>query len=213
LHIRAYELFTDEQPVVEDRQTRINRVRKQWWERSHLIKDTAVEKYLRRRRGIRIDPLPSSIRGIFAHHKEYGWPFPALVAGLQNVTGGFAGVSVTWLCNDGTAKAPVEPTRKIFGVLSGCAVRLAPAGATLAVCEGIETGLAFQQATGIPTWAALSALNLPNVLLPEVTREVVVAGDNDETGREYARRAEIAFRQSGRNVKVCVPDGRKDFDS
>jgi len=38
-----------------------------------------------------------------------------MVAAIQDVDGLFAGVLVTWLCNDASGKAPVSPPRKTFG--------------------------------------------------------------------------------------------------
>ena len=47
--------------------------------------------------------------------------------------------------------------------MGGGAVRLAPAAETLVLAEGVETGLAVQQATGLPTWATLGTSNLKKV--------------------------------------------------
>ena len=43
-----------------------------------------------------------------------------------------------------------------IGHVGGYSVHHAPAAESIAVAEGIETGLSVIQATGIPTWAALS---------------------------------------------------------
>ena len=67
---------------------------------------------------------------------------------------------------EGKAKA-IEPVKRFIGPVGGGAVRLAPAVDTVAVCEGIETGLSYMEATGTPTWAALSARGIRSLILPD----------------------------------------------
>jgi hypothetical protein len=179
--------------------------RRSFWQPSRLASNTIVETYLRSR-AITI-PVPPAIRFIpTLFHCEYGWPFPALVAGLQDAAGAFAGVSITWLCADGSDKAPVEPTRKIYGPYRGSAARLAPAGETLVLAEGLETGLSVAEACPeLPVWCALTATNLHCVELPECVAEVIVCADNDEPGLEAARKAVTQFICAGRRAKVATP--------
>ena len=53
-------------------------------------------------------------------------------------------------------KAHVEPLKMMLGPCRGGAVRLDEIGRRLLVGNGIETCLAAMQATGPPTWGALS---------------------------------------------------------
>jgi len=168
------------------------------WESTRAAKGTLVEQYLASR-GITIPP-PALRFASSMFHRESGKFFPAMVAGLQNLEGQFAGISVTFLMPDGRGKAPVSPTRKIYGLLKGNSVRLNSQIYSLAICcEGIETGLSILQATGIPTWAALSATNLPYILLPESIREIIICADNDVPGMTAARAlAARCVRKGGR---------------
>ena len=95
---------------------------------------------------------------------------------------------------------------------AGGAVRLAKANGRLAVSEGIETGLSILQATGIPTWAALSATNMAAVILPPGIRDVILGPDGDEAGATGARQAARRFVDEGRTVRIApAPDGQ-DFN-
>jgi hypothetical protein len=181
------------------------------WRRSRFAVNTVVENYLRSR-GITMQ-VPRALRLIaLLPHCEYGWPFPALVAGLQDAEGAFAPVSVTWLCADGSSKAPVEPARKIYGPFCVSALRLAPPAETLALCEGIETALSVQQATGTATWATLGTSNLESVELPDLVRDVVIAADGDEAGIRAANRAAQRLLSEGRHVRIARPIGGRDFN-
>jgi putative DNA primase/helicase len=181
------------------------------WERTRPASGTVVEQYLRNR--CILESPPPAIRHIpLLHHREYGWPFPCLAAGLQDVTRSFTGVSITWLAADGSDKAPVgEPARKVFGVLGGSAVRLAAPTDALVICEGVETGLAIQQATKLPVWSALSASNLPRVEVPTCVNKVIIAADGDEAGELAALAAAKRLLSEGREVRIARP-GRAGAD-
>ena len=115
----------------------------------------------------------------------------------------------TFLKMDGSDKAPIEPAKTTLGSVAGGAVRLAPAGETLALAEGIETALAVMVASGLPTWAALSAGNLAAVVLPPLplAGEVVIAADHDSsgTGQRFAERAAERLIREGRRVRIALP--------
>jgi phage/plasmid primase-like uncharacterized protein len=182
------------------------------WCHSQRAIGTLVQPYLNSR-GITIAP-PSSIRFIaLRKHVEFGWSFPALLAGLQDRDGRFSGVSITWLAADGSGKAPVDPVRKSYGLLRGACVRLAPAGERLILCEGVETGLSITQACPeLPVWCALGASNLAQVELPACVKEVTIAADGDEAGERGARTAANQFLRQGLTVKIARPEPGRDFN-
>ena len=160
-----------------------------------------AEKYLRDPRGI-TTRLPRCLRFL-----PLVQPFPTLVAGIQDASGVFTGVLVTWLCADGTGKAPVDPGRKIFGQLGGGSVRLAPASEKLVLCEGVETGLFIAQSCAeLPVWRALSATNLSHVAIPPSVREVIIAADADTAGESAAHLAADRFLREGRSVRIARPE-------
>jgi phage/plasmid primase-like uncharacterized protein len=125
------------------------------------------------------------------------------------------GVHRTFLQADGSGKANVNPDKMMLGPIKYGAVRLAPPGPRMGIAEGIETALACQQATGIPTWAALSSGNLVHMALPpiSVTPEVVIFADRDNSGQTAAAEAAARFLREGRRVRIAEPpDGFNDFN-
>jgi putative DNA primase/helicase len=204
-----------ERPMGETRSREVRvRYTRRLWDDSRSIAGTIAETYLRTARGITL-PLPRCLRFLpLLQHREYGWPFPCLAAGIQGPDGSFAGLSMTWLSADGSDKAPVEPVRKVFGVLRGGAVRLGAAGESLVLCEGVETGLSIAQAClELPVWSALSASNLPHVEIPESVRCVIIAADADERGEQAAQATAEKFLHEGLHVKIAKPaEGASDFN-
>ena len=101
----------------------------------------------------------------------------------------------------------------MLGKCATGAVRLAETAETLAIAEGIETALSVQQATGIPTWAALSTSGLKALVLPPEVREVVIFADADKTGEKAAREAAKRFAREGRTTRIIMPpEGDNDFN-
>ena len=176
------------------------------WSMCRLADGSVVEKYLHSR-GIRV-PIPASIRFLSgAWHSEARTSFPAMIAVVQDVTGRITGVHRTYLAVDGSSKAAVAPAKKMLGSCVGGAVRLAKIGSTLAITEGIETGLSVLQATGTPTWAALSASGLAALRLPPVpaAETVVVFADHDPAGIAAAEAAMTRWHAEGRRVRLALP--------
>jgi phage/plasmid primase-like uncharacterized protein len=195
--------YTDEQRL---------RYARKIWECTHTAVGTVVETYLRSR--VITIPVPSAIRFIpLRMHKEYGWPFPALVAGLQDAAGAFTAISITWLSAGGTDKAPVDPVRKIYGPYCGGTVRLRSTGQILVLCEGIETGLSVAQACPeLAVWCALSATNLARSAIPPNINTVIIAADADPAGEAAAQAAAARLAAEGRDVRIARPRTGTDFN-
>ena len=138
---------------------------------------------------------------------------PALVAAVTDVGGNVRAVHRTYLAPGGRGKAPVEPAKMMLGPTGGLSVHLAPAAERIAVAEGIETALSVQQATGLPTRAALSAGGIQRLELPPLplATDVVIAADGDHDGRRAPRIAGHRWRAEGRRVQIAVPR-RLDFN-
>jgi hypothetical protein len=68
------------------------------------------------------------------------------------------------------------------------------------------------QATGTPTWAALSARGIRNLVLPEIAREVVIAADPDPVGLIAARAAARRWLDGGLRVAIARPPLGVDFN-
>jgi len=140
---------------------------------------------------------------------------PAIVAKVVNIDGNLIGVHRTFLQPDGSGKADVEPQKASLGPISGGAVRLAPAGDTLLIGEGIETCMAALQATAMPTWAALSTAGMVALLLPPIAREIIILADHDANGagERAAHAAANRWLAEGRRVRIAMPpDPGSDFN-
>jgi DNA primase len=175
------------------------------------VADHLVAEYLRTR-GLTL-PTPPALRGHPSLRHCSGHVGPALTAGVQDASGKFIAIQRTWLKSDGSGKSDVEPCKMSLGPTGGGAVRLAEATSELVVCEGIETGLSYQQVTGRPTWACLGAPGLCAVEIPDCVRTLYIAADADEAGEQAAGVAAIRFmRRKGLAVKIARPSGAKDFN-
>ncbi len=148
-------------------------------------------------------------------HWETKSGFPALIGVVRNCAGEIIALHRTYLqCDpaepDKVAKAPVSKPRMVLGKYGGGAVRLAPIddNGVLALCEGIETGLAVMQACrGLVVWAALSTSGLEQVRLPAQARRIIILADHDASGAGL-RAAETTARRlraEGREVAIALP--------
>ncbi len=174
------------------------------WQAATLADGTPVETYLVSR-GLHIPP-PPTLRFHAGLKHPSGGIWPAMVALVTRGTDDAPlAITRTFLSHDGRRKALVEPSRMMLGRVAGGAVRLAPAGDTLGVAEGIETALSVMQATGMPMWAALSTSGYARLGLPPGVREIVIFADNDRAGLEAARHAAVRWHAEGRTVRIAVP--------
>jgi phage/plasmid primase-like uncharacterized protein len=177
------------------------------WHETQDAEGTVVERYLAGR-GI-IGPIPAALRFHPAAPLDYEREgvAPAMVALVRDHNGRTSGLHVTALKPDGSGKAPGDNPRRMFGEIAGGAVRLAPLGHKLGICEGIETALAFQALTGTPTWAALSASNLSRWLPPSGVERVVIGADNDKPGMRAAELLMENARPTCQVMNAPAPDG------
>jgi putative DNA primase/helicase len=137
--------------------------------------------------------------------------YPAMVALVISPAGHVVSALRTYLTHSG-AKAPVAKPKKLMasispGATNGGAIRLLPAGDTLAVAEGIETAFAYHFLSGIPAWATVSATGLRSVILPESIRTVYICIDLDENGCGEQAAKVLAQRllREERRVKFAKP--------
>jgi hypothetical protein len=176
------------------------------WERSRSPVGTVVETYLRMRRISAT--IPPSIRFLPNHyHKPTRTYWPVMLAAISDAKGRMLALHRTYLAPDGSAKAPVQPPKMTLGQVGGLACHLGTPKNEIAVAEGIETALSVQLATGIPTWAALSAGGLRRLILPSAPNAglVTIAADADVVGIEAARVAAVRWKAEGRQIRVIVP--------
>jgi hypothetical protein len=181
------------------------------WRRSRPADGTSVETYLREARGY-AGPIPPVLRFASGRHPNEPERWHSMMVAAVLRDGRMVAVHRTFLRQDGRGKADLDPDRMMLGPSKGGAAQLAPAGRVLAVAEGIETALSFMEAAGIPTWAALSAGGIRNLILPEIVREVVIAADPDPVGLIAARAAARRWLVECRSVRIARPPLKSDFN-
>jgi hypothetical protein len=170
---------------------------------------TIVQHYLRSR--AYFGSVPTVLR-FLPDAKHPQGRAPAMVAIVEHVEHGPVAVHRTFLRCDGSGKTDLDPDRMTLGPSKGGAVRLAPAGPVLAVAEGIETALSYMQATGTPTWAALSVAGIRNLILPPEVTEIIIAADPDPPGLIAAHTAARRWLAEGRCVSLARPPLGLDFN-
>lgn len=180
------------------------------------------------RRGMTIGHIPATLR----FHPELPYVdddrrivgyFPTLVAMVQGLDGKAITLHRIYLTPDGR-KAPVKSPKKLMAYpsdrnLNGAAIRLGVVEEVMAVTEGIETGLAVQQSTGIPTWVTISANLMETLQVPDSVDMVCIYADKDksETGRDSAsilvqRMWEEGRKATGLLPSFAIPDAEKGLD-
>jgi hypothetical protein len=137
--------------------------------------------------------------------------FPAMVVPVVDATGKLLGAQLTYLTKQADQKLNAKVSRENFGRIKGGYVSLFEArpDKPLIIAEGIETALSAAQITGYPAIAALSATNMPTIVVPPCS-EIIIAADNDQPGRDAADK--LAQRLNGRTVRIVTPDGGKGYD-
>lgn len=195
-------------------------VQRIWSEARAVTLADEVDRYLRGR-GLALDSYPASLRfhPALGYYQKEGAAkarkvatHPAMLASVQDAQGAVT-LHRTYLQAGRKLDAP-DAKKVLSSGFAGGAVRLAEATVELAVCEGIETGIAVLLATGKPVWCALSAGNLEKLWVPDAVRSVCVYGDNDAGGDftgqasayALARRLKREEVQGGpRTVRVFLP--------
>jgi putative DNA primase/helicase len=148
-------------------------------------------------------------------HPKENRKFPALIALVQHERKGAIGIHAIALnALDPASKLTIEDRKWSRGAVKGGAVRLFPAGPELAIGEGVEDCLAFQQATEIPAWAALGHTGLSNFVPPpvETTPKIILIGDQDDPGRKAVADKARELAKKGYAIRIARPLVGKDLN-
>jgi DNA primase len=200
------------------------------WFAARAIAGTPGEGYFRGR-GLTL-PLPPSLRyepRCLHGPKRHGVYLPAVICGVQDLAGHVIAVHRIYLDPATLAAVPRKtarfPDKALLGHPGAGAIRLAPAAETTARCEGVETGLSVQQATGLAVWSAIHGGHMAKMALPPIVKTAVTLADRDKVcwqrgplygkrpGEHYARLAAAKDRAEGRASRIAVPPGDKaDFN-
>jgi hypothetical protein len=175
------------------------------WEASKALEGALAERYLASR-GITLKKVDALRFHPSLKHTKSRLYLPALVAKISTEDGVLTGIHRTYLAPDGKGKASVSDPKMMLGNTRGASIHLRPLrGDTLAVCEGIETGLSILQMTGIPTWVCLSTGGMANLVIPKTIRTLLICGDNDPAGITASLALKARAIEEGYAVKYITP--------
>lgn len=178
-----------------------------------------VDCYLKCTRGLNLPEVPPGLRyhSAVPYYDEKGSLvdfYSAMLAQVVNAGGQVVAIHKTYLNVDGT-KADLSPVKKLSraifpGATQGAAIQLFEAGETLAVAEGIETALAVHILADeyLPTWATVTANGLESLKVPSYVKRLIIAADNDVSGRGRQAAERLAARQVARGVtcQILIPE-------
>lgn len=175
------------------------------WHEARCTEGTPAALYLRSRGlagphpEVRFHPRTPLGRGAELRH------LPAMLTAIRN-DAGLVGVQRTFLDPTTGAKALMPTPKMVLGRLSDGAVRLASAGPTLGLAEGMETARSAMLLLRIPVWAALGNERFDQVTIPARVEHLVLLADNDRGGRVAAEKACVAHARPGRRIELLWPD-------
>jgi hypothetical protein len=202
--------------VIISRNARAESQRTAWalalWQAARPALGTLLECYLGSC-GLPLAELPPGARSTLRLHPHCRHPsgvyFPAMLALVEHTHHGAVAVHRTFLRDDGSGKANIEPVKASLGPVGGGAVRFGTprVGEWLAIAEGIETALAVAFSCRMPVWAALSEGGVRNLILPPEATDVVICCDHDANGvgQRAADNAAKRFLSEGRRVRIAFP--------
>ena len=208
----------------------VNKLRKAlqnlWVGSKSIANGDPVARYINYRvPGFKLEWLSSEVRfhpGIEYYEEGVGkkGKWPGMLARAKSSSGEPITLHRTYLTSDGF-KAPFANVKKQMKgkrMLSGDAIRLNNTQSTkLAVCEGIETGLAIMAASNnkIAVWVFLNAGNLAKADIPNgMFDEVIIYADRDPVdvktgwrpGEHYAQQLLKKLKSNDQKARIKVPD-------
>lgn len=146
------------------------------------------------------------------HSAAISWP--AVIAGVTDLTGTITGVQRIFLARDGLGKAPIDDPKRALGLIHGHGVWLGQRRSdTLIVGEGLETMLALRMLLpSIPCVATLAASHLPAFTLPDNLSRLIIAADHDEPGLRAALQLLMRAREQSLSATIWIPE-TKDWNT
>jgi len=206
----------DDPAVGERKRERLRRIWKETVPLNHADA-RAVRTYLESRAlGDILQAPPAVLR---AHRGLEYWDgsdnfgsYPAMVALFHGAGGQPVTLHVTYLRNDGCAKASVRGPKKILGVpvrgaTKGGAIHLyEPRAGILGIAEGIESALSMHLLQKLPTWSSYCADNLQRAHLPKGLLELHIGVDVDASGKgeQVAQSLAKRIRKFSAHTKVYI---------
>jgi putative DNA primase/helicase len=168
----------------------------------HATDRRVVDAYLARRGLATSSPI---LRGdancpYFDEERRMLGRYPAVIAPVHGADGALESAQRIY-------NADVDPRKKLLPpvrTVNGGATRLFDPDDELAICEGIETGLAVRQMFNLPVWAAITEHGVETFEPPAEVRKLQVFADNDSNAVGQAAAYALAKRLSRRGIVVDV---------
>ena len=192
---------------------RVERARAIWNEAADP-RGTLAEKYLRSRALV----LDGDVAGtVLRFHPACPWRdedtgttvyLPALIAAFTSIDDGqVKAVQRVALTPEGA-----KIGRRMLGLVHRAAVKLDPAGSTLAIGEGVETAMAARQLGLKPAWAVGSVGMIAQFPVIDGVERLRILGENDAASADAARTCRGRWHAAGRKVQVVMPDVGSDLN-
>lgn len=160
--------------------------------------------------------------------------WPALIAMVTHPDGSPVNLHRTYIAQDGSGKAPIDPPRKLMTPFPGKktpggAIRLGSVNNGVGqVAEGIETALSVMVARRKPVWSVISDTFMATFQPPEEMHALIIWADKDRPlsgheqgpGEEAADRLRERVLEMGMHVKNVriftpgkpIPEQKKSVD-
>lgn len=188
------------------------------WDASIPPEGTAAQVYAQSR-GITMT-LPASIRFVMTPRwrddetGECGPDHPAMVCALRDNSDDVVGVQCIFLQDGGRRKftrrkadGSMAKAKLTFGKLHGTTLRLGPLSENIVLCEGPEDGLTLAQLLpGQSIWVSCGTAGMSRIRFPRQVQRLVLAGDNNESGRKAVAAAHVIHAETGIQVQEVFPD-------
>lgn len=222
-----------EKAQLEEAAERGRRAKAWWLKHGEPIKDTPIELYIERTRGVPLAdiPLTGAIKALAPTARNPSWKMFTAMAR----EGDLRAVHLTYLTPDGEKDLSRDPVKKIFGDLRGSVGRISKGplrcspevaekrgkSAPLALCEGLEDALTIAMLW--PEWQVWFAGTVGNMSAvaemgwPKCASELILVQDNDPEGSSAERSFEKAvdmwsLAACGRPLRVLKPSEFKDIN-
>jgi len=162
-----------------------------------------------------------------AHPETPRRKWPALIFALTALDGSFDGIQRIYIDPYTAQKASLKSPKMTLGTRHGSAIRMGEPRLrdgffdALTITGGPEDGLSLLQDGEEPVWVSCGEYRLVSIDVPAPLRQLTIAGDNDEVGRQRARQtagncSQSVLRGSNGAPNITIrfpPDGYKDFNA
>jgi len=172
------------------------------WRAAVPLAGTPGERYLTRR-GLVLPPAP--VARFHPNCPRGATRCTAVVVLMRSIVDGIPCAIQRIFVRDGVK----DGKPMMLGPAGNAAMKLAPAGPTLTVCEGFETALALAARGHHPVWALGSAGAMQRFPLIAGISQLTVAVDNDAVGKQAA--TDVLYRWGARARGIIVDQDGADF--